>query len=661
MTQTREHPAFSSASNQTTPAFAPSDWLGELDVWLLAEGRHLRPWQKLGAHPWTWQGQHGAVFAVWAPRATAVHVRCDANDWQAQALELHTGCGIWVGFVPNAVIGQWYKFDVTGCDGQVVEKTDPYARKTELPPGNAAQICDIKSPTPNASAPHAPHAPRQSSSAMVIYEVHAGSWRRTGAEHATWDELATHLVPYVRDMGFTHIELMPVAEHPFYGSWGYQPTGLYAPTARHGGPEGFKRLVDAIHAAGLKLIIDWVPAHFPSDTHALAKFDGAALYEYADPREGVHQDWQTLIYDWSRPQVLNFLIANALFWIEHYEVDGLRVDAVASMLYRDYSRPQGEWIPNRYGGHENLEAISFLRELNDTLQTEAPHTVIIAEESTAFPKVTHPTADGGLGFTHKWNMGWMHDTLAYFSQDPLYRVHHHDKLTFSLVYAHSERYVLPLSHDEVVHGKGSLLNKMAGDRWQQLANLRALYAWMYAHPGKKLLFMGSEIAPDLEWNHDQELPWHLLTQSAHQGIQHLIRDLNHQYQTQPALFSRDHEPSGFQWLEVDDAAHGVLAFARWSDKPEETVVVVAHLLPTVLHGYCLGLPDVAPSDVWQEILNTDSCHYGGSNIGNHGRVQVQRHPHHGQPCSTQLTLPPLAVLWLRPALNTDKSTDKNIK
>lgn len=644
--------------------FTPSDWLGEWDVWLLSEGRHLRPWQKLGAHVWTWQAQPGVVFAVWAPRARAVQVRCDATEWQSHPLQLHPHIGIWVGFVPHAQAGQWYVFDVTGSNGVTVEKTDPYARATELPPGRAARVVDapdtpdFSAPSPSAQPTDPPHTHTHTDTqeAMRIYEVHAGSWQRNGAAHTTWDELASHLVPYVRDLGFTHIELLPVAEHPFYGSWGYQPIGLYAPTARHGGPEGFKRLVSAIHEAGLKLIVDWVPAHFPNDAHGLAQFDGAALYEYADPREGVHQDWNTLIYDWRTPQVRNFLIGNALFWVEVYGVDGLRVDAVASMLYRDYSRAPGQWLPNVQGGHENLEAIAFLRELNDTLHTHAPQVLTVAEESTAFPRVTHATHEGGLGFTHKWNMGWMHDTLAYFSQDPLYRIHHHHKLTFSLTYAHSERYVLPLSHDEVVHGKGSLLQKMAGDGWQKLANLRALYAWMYGHPGDKLLFMGSEFAPDTEWNHDAALPWQVLDKPAHAQLRDLVRDLNRLHQREPALHSRDHDPKGFEWLVADDAAHSVLAFVRHGHTVQDTVVVVAHLLPTVRHTYRLALPDVGPHRVWQEVLNTDSHHYGGSNVGNRGQVQAddhrsgsgsRSHAHHPY-SSITLTLPPLAVLWLKP-------------
>ncbi|MDP3324325.1 MAG: 1,4-alpha-glucan branching protein GlgB, partial [Hydrogenophaga sp.] len=511
--------------------------------------------------------------------------------------------------------------------------------------GNAARVCEPLRAAPAPAAAHTrPAAP------MAIYEVHAGSWKRPDGPHTlpTWDDLATHLVPYAAGLGFTHLELLPVSEHPFYASWGYQPTGLYAPTARHGSPEAFRRFVDAAHAAGLKIILDWVPAHFPADEHALARFDGTALYEHADPREGFHRDWNTLIYNFGRFEVRNFLVGNALFWVEQYGIDGLRVDAVASMLYRDYSRPAGEWVPNRDGGRENYEAIRFLREVHEVLQREAPQATTIAEESTAFPRVTGAVAEGGLGFDHKWNMGWMHDTLAYFSMDPVHRRWHHNKLTFAMMYAHSEDYCLPLSHDEVVHGKGSLLGKMAGDRWQQLANLRALYAWMYAHPGKKLLFMGAELAQPTEWDHDSELPWHLLQEPAHAGVQRLVGDLNHAYRAQPALHARDTDPHSFQWLVVDDADHSVLAFARYGHRLEDTVVLIANLTPMVRHGYRVGLPH---GGHWHETLNTDSTHYGGSNVGNHGRVQTDEVPMHGQRWSAALTLPPLAVLWLKPEVN----------
>jgi 1,4-alpha-glucan branching enzyme len=627
-----------------TPSHPPADtfWIGETDAWLLAEGRHLRPWQKLGAHPTTLNGQAGVAFAVWAPAARQVELTGDFNHWQPQPMRLRPECGVWELFVPGAHVGHWYKFAVHGADGRTVMKADPYARQTELPPGNAACVCEPLRDIPASPGPHLrPPAP------MAIYEVHAGSWKRPGGWDVmpTWDDLARELVPYAAGLGFTHIELLPVNEHPFYASWGYQPTGLYAPTARHGSPDAFRRFVDAVHAAGLKLILDWVPAHFPTDEHALARFDGTALYEHADPREGFHRDWNTLIYNFGRHEVKNFLVGNALYWVEQYGVDGLRVDAVASMLYRDYSRPAGEWVPNRDGGRENYEAIAFLREVHEVLQREAPQAITLAEESTAFPQVTGPVRDGGLGFDHKWNMGWMHDTLAYFGLDPVHRRWHHNKLTFSMVYAWSEDYVLPLSHDEVVHGKGSLLGKMSGDAWQQRANLRALYAWMYAHPGKKLLFMGAELAQPTEWNHDAELPWHLLADPAHAGVQQLVRDLNHGYREAPALHARDTDPHSFQWLVVDDADHSVLAFARYGQRVEDTVVVIANLTPVVRHGHRIGLPH---GGAWRERLNTDAGVYGGSNVGNHGRVLTEHQPMHGQQWSAGFTLPPLSVLWLQP-------------
>ncbi|MBL8389586.1 MAG: 1,4-alpha-glucan branching protein GlgB [Hydrogenophaga sp.] len=617
-------------------------WIGQTDAWLLAEGKHLRPWQKLGAHPTTLGGQAGVAFAVWAPAARWVGLSGDFNGWQAQGMRHRPECGVWELFVPGATVGAWYKFQVEGADGRTVMKTDPYARETELPPGNAARVCGpLRTPAPPAAPHQRPAAP------MAIYEVHAGSWKRPGGWDVmpTWDDLAQHLVPYAAGLGFTHLELLPVSEHPFYASWGYQPTGLYAPTARYGTPEGFRRFVDAAHAAGLKIILDWVPAHFPTDEHALARFDGTALYEHADPKEGFHRDWNTLIYNFGRHEVKNFLVGNALYWIEEYGIDGLRVDAVASMLYRDYSRPEGEWVPNRDGGRENYEAIAFLREVHEVLQREAPQAMTIAEESTAFPKVTGAVQDGGLGFDHKWNMGWMHDTLAYMAQDPVHRRWHHHKMSFAMMYAYSEDYVLPLSHDEVVHGKGSLLAKMSGDHWQKLANLRALYAWMYAHPGKKLLFMGAELAQPGEWNHDAELPWHLLEQPGHAGVQNLVHDLNALYRQQPALHARDTDPDSFRWLVVDDADQSVMAFVRFGRALEDTLVAVANFTPVVRHGYRVGLPH---DGAWTERLNTDSSHYGGSNVGNHGRVLAETLPMHQQAWSAGLTLPPLGVLYLQP-------------
>ncbi len=621
---------------------APAFWIGETDAWLLAEGKHRRPWQKLGAHPCVMQGQAGTAFAVWAPAARQVALLGDFNGWQAQAMRLRPECGVWELFVPGAGVGAWYKFQVEGADGQTVMKSDPYARETELPPGNAARVCEALRP---ATTPTGPHV--RPDKAMAIYEVHVGSWKRPGGWHVmpNWDDLTQHLVPYAAGMGFTHLELLPVSEHPFYASWGYQPTGLYAPSARYGSPDGFRRFIDAAHSAGLKIILDWVPAHFPTDEHALARFDGTALYEHADPREGFHRDWNTLIYNFGRHEVKNFLVGNALFWIEQYGIDGLRVDAVASMLYRDYSRPEGEWVPNQDGGRENYEAIAFLREVHEVLQQEAPQAVTMAEESTAFPRVTGAVREGGLGFDHKWNMGWMHDTLAYLAQDPVHRRWHHNRLTFSLMYAWSEDYVLPLSHDEVVHGKGSLLTKMSGDTWQKLANLRALYAWMYAHPGKKLLFMGAELAQPTEWNHDGELPWHLQEDPAHAGVQNLVHDLNSLYRQQPALHARDTDPHSFRWLVVDDAAQSVLAFVRFGHRLEDTVVVIANFTPMVRSDYRIGLPHAGH---WVERLNSDSGHYGGGNVGNQGRLLAQAHPLHEQNWSAALTLPPLGVLWLQP-------------
>jgi 1,4-alpha-glucan branching enzyme len=480
---------------------------------------------------------------------------------------------------------------------------------------------------------------------MSIYEVHLGSWRRHVEDNGflSWDELADQLVPYARDLGFTHLELMPVAEFPFDGSWGYQPVGLYAPTARFGEPEGFLRFVERCHAEGLGVLLDWVPAHFPSDPHGLAQFDGTPLYEHADPREGFHQDWNTLIYNFGRAEVRNFLVANALFWVERYGVDGLRVDAVASMLYRDYSRKAGEWVPNVHGGRENLEAIAFLKRMNEVVGVERPQAVTLAEESTAFPGVSRPVYAGGLGFHYKWNMGWMHDTLQYFERDPVHRRHHQNEITFSLVYAFNENFVLPLSHDEVVHGKGALLAKMPGDRWQKFANLRAYYGLMFGHPGKKLLFMGSEFGQDREWNHDRSLDWHLLEGDAHRGLQSLVRDLNRLYAATPALHERDFTPDGFEWIVHDDARHSVLAFVRRGADPDGLVLVVSNLTPVVQQDYRLGVPRLG---AWRERINTDSAYYGGSNVGTaFGELTAEPQPWNGQAQSLVLALPPLATVF----------------
>ena len=620
-------------------------WLGDTDVWLLNEGRHLRPWEKLGAHPFTAEGMAGVAFAVWAPNARQVGLAGDFNLWNGRChpMRKRRECGVWEIFVPALAPGALYKFDVLGADSRREMKSDPYALSSELPPGHASRVMDLPAPVAGRTA-----ARRQANALgapICIYEVHAGSWRRPGGGLPDWDFLSQHLVPYAAGMGFTHIELLPVNEHPFYASWGYQPTGLFAPTARYGTPEAFRSFVAAVHAAGLQLILDWVPGHFPSDAHALARFDGTALYEHEDPREGLHRDWNTLIYNWGRNEVRNFLVGNALFWIERYGIDGLRVDAVASMLYRDYSRAPGEWIPNRHGGRENLEAIAFLRDVNRVVGEEAPGTATMAEESTAFPGVTKPPWAQGLGFNYKWNMGWMNDTLAYFALDPVHRQHHHDRISFMMVYTYSEHFILPLSHDEVVHGKGSLYGRMPGDAWQKRANLKALFALMYAQPGRKLMFMGCEFGQHREWNHDAELDWGLLQDEGHAGVQRLVRDLNHLYRSRPALHGRDDDPGGFAWIEVNDRAHSVFGFVRHGYAPGQQVLVVCNLTPVPRHGYRLGVPQ---GGLWHECLNTDSVHYGGSGLGNLGAVAAQDLPSHGMPHSLSLTLPPLSVIWLEP-------------
>jgi len=624
--------------------------LGEMDAWLLAEGTHLHPYTVLGAHPCDTDGVPGTRFAVWAPNATRVSVVGDFNLWDGRRhpMRLRRECGVWELFVPGVAVGARYKFEVRTQTGQVLPpRADPYARQAELRPATAS----IVAPLPVVQRlPETRHAANALDAPMSIYEVHLGSWRRvvdasTGASRwPTWDELADLLVPYAKDMGFTHLELLPVSEHPFDGSWGYQPVGLYAPTARFGAPEGLLRLVQRCHAAGIGVLLDWVPAHFPSDPHGLGQFDGTHLYEYADPREGFHNDWNTLIYNLGRTEVRNFLAGNALYWLERYGVDGLRVDAVASMLYRDYSRKAGEWIPNAHGGRENLESIAFLREVNTLVGRECPGAVTMAEESTAFPGVSRPVHAGGLGFHYKWNLGWMHDTLQYMRRDPIHRKHHQDELTFGLAYAFSEHFVLPLSHDEVVHGKGSLLGKMPGDHWQRFANLRAYLGFLFAHPGKKLLFMGGEFAQVREWNHDQSLDWHLLDDPAHAGVQQLVRDLNRLYTSTAALHQRDCQPEGFEWLAHDDARHSVISFIRRGVDPTTFIVVVCNFTPTVHRGYRVGVPQ---SGVYRERLNTDSAYYGGSNTGTpQGAATAQAQSWHGRPFSITLTLPPLATVFL---------------
>jgi 1,4-alpha-glucan branching enzyme len=635
-------------------AFAPT--LGELDLHLMGEGRHEELYARLGAHVVEHQGVRGTAFAVWAPSARAVSVVGDFNSWDGRLHPMRSmgPTGIWELFLPEVAPGDRYKYELLSADGDLLLKADPYAQETEVPPKTASVVYE---PAYTWSDQDAEFLARRREAQPLgepvsIYEVHLGSWRLNSLEDnrsLTYPELADELSAYANDLGFTHVELLPVMAHPFTGSWGYQVTGYYAPTPNYGSPDDLRAFVDRLHQRGLGVILDWVPAHFPRDEFALARFDGTALYEHADPRRGSHPDWGTLVFNLGRYEVRNFLISNALFWLREYHVDGIRVDAVASMLYLDYSRREGEWVPNQFGGREDLEAVAFLKELNEVIYSHEPGIISAAEESTAWPGVSRPTYLGGLGFGFKWNMGWMHDTLGYFQQDPIYRRYHHHELTFSLMYAFSENFVLPLSHDEVVHGKGSLYSKMGGnDHWQKLANLRALYAYMWAHPGKKLLFMGGELAQQAEWSHERSLDWHLLERPDHAGIQSLVRDLNRLYRSEPALYELDSDPSGFYWLEPNDADNNIVAFARRSsgtDEPERIVVFVANLSPTPRENYRLGLPR---SDRWREALNTDSSYYGGSDVGNLGGVVPEPIPWHGQPFSAQLTLPPLAAVMLVP-------------
>jgi 1,4-alpha-glucan branching enzyme len=627
--------------------------IGELDLHLIGEGRHEALYDRLGAHVRTIDGVSGTAFAVWAPAARAVSVVGDFNSWDGRIHPMRSmgSGGVWELFLPDVSNGQRYKYEILSADGELLLKADPYAQETELPPKTASVIV---TPSHEWSAGDTAFIERRDAAqplgeAMSIYEVHLGSWRLNSLEDnrsLTYTELADELAAYVTDLGFTHVELLPVMAHPFSGSWGYQVTGYYAPTPRYGSPDEMRAFVDRLHCNGIGVILDWVPAHFPRDAFGLARFDGSALYEHDDPRRGAHPDWGTLVFNFGRHEVRNFLISNALFWLREYHIDGIRVDAVASMLYLDYSRREGEWVPNEFGGREDLDAVSFLKELNESMYGSEPGTVSIAEESTAWPGVSRPTYLGGLGFGFKWNMGWMHDTLAYFEQDPIYRRYHHHELTFSLMYAFSENFVLPLSHDEVVHGKGSLYTKMGGsDHWQKLANLRALYAYMWAHPGKKLLFMGQEFAQRDEWSEQRSLDWHLLESAEHAGMQSLIRDLNGVYRAEPALWELDADPLGFWWLEPNDADNNVLAFARRSADGSRLLVFVANLSPVPRHGYRIGLPRAVR---WREALNTDSSFYGGADIGNLGGVQPDPIPWHDQPVSAELTLPPLAAIWLVP-------------
>lgn len=617
--------------------------LTDFDLYLLGEGTHQRLFDKLGAHMMSLEGVRGVAFVVFAPNAKRVSVVGDFNFWDSRRHAMRVrGTGYWEIFIPGVAAGDRYKFDMVGPQGQHLPlKADPLAFAAEIRPSTASIVLD-ESLLPNPTS--APKQVNALNAPMSIYEVHLGSWqRKAGNEWLTYRELADTLPRYVRDLGFTHVEFMPVSEHPFDGSWGYQPTGMFAPTSRFGSTEDFAALVDACHREGLAVLLDWVPGHFPDDPHGLAMFDGTALYEHANPLQGRHLDWGTLIYNYGRTEVVNFLISNALFWLERYGIDGLRVDAVASMLYLDYSRPAGGWIPNKYGGRENLEAIEFLRRFNMEVFAKFPNTTTAAEESTSWPQVSRPVEFGGLGFGYKWNMGWMHDTLDYISKDPIHRRFHHDQLRFSLHYAFSENFILPLSHDEVVHGKRSILGRMPGDEWQRFANLRAYYAFMFAHPGKKLMFMGCEFGQEREWNHDRSLDWHLLDQPKHRGIQSLVRDLNHLHRSLPALHDLDCDPAGFEWIVTDDAENNVYAWMRKGDAARERCLVIVNFSPNVYHDYRVKVPFPGK---WREVFNSDSVHYGGTNVGNIGSIETSERlvPY------LNLTVPPLAAIFLVPDL-----------
>ena len=623
--------------------------LGELDEYLMGEGRHAELYKRLGSHPAEVAGIRGTVFCVWAPNARRVSVVGPFNGWDGRRhpMRKRVGVGVWELFIPGLDTGTTYKYEVLGVHGDVLPlKADPVAFAAEQPPATASIVCGLPrhewSDAGWMSQREVRHATNQP---VSIYEVHLGSWRRgAGDEILDYDTQADLLIPYMQEMGFTHVEFLPVTEHPFTGSWGYQPVGLFAPTSRFGSPEAFARLVDRLHQAGIGVIVDWVPAHFPSDAHGLAHFDGTALYEHEDPRLGFHQDWNTLIYNFGRTEVSNFLQASALYWLDQFHVDALRVDAVASMLYLDYSRKEGEWIPNRHGGNENLDAIAFLRETNQRILERHPGTLTIAEESTAWPGVSRPVADGGLGFNYKWNMGWMHDTLAYMSLDPIHRRHHHHQMTFGMVYAYSENFVLPISHDEVVHGKGSLIGKMPGDRWQRFANLRAYLAFMWTHPGKKLLFMGCEFGQEREWNHDRSLDWHLLDDPMHAGVKGLVRDLNALYRSNAALHELDCDPSGFEWLGADDSENSVYSFVR-RGSGGDPVMVICNMTPMPRPGYRIGAP---LAGTWSVRLNSDAEEYGGSGSAVAEHVEAVPVSWHGRPHSLELDLPPLAVVILAP-------------
>jgi len=625
--------------------------VSEFDLYLMGEGRHYDTYEKLGAHVVTHEGVAGVHFAVWAPSARRVSVVGDFNRWDGRVdvMRPRGSSGIWELFVPELAEGAIYKYEIIGPNGNMLPlKADPYGFRSELRPNTGSVVARLdKHQWSDSDWMHRRTTKKWLDSPIAIYEVHLGSWRTLPEQKNRWltyHELGDQLIPYVKELGYTHIELLPIMEHPFDGSWGYQTIGYYAATSRFGTPTEFMEFVDRCHQADLGVFLDWTPAHFPRDTHGLSQFDGTYLYEHSDPRQGSHPDWGTLVYNYGRNEVQNYLISNALFWLDKYHIDGLRVDAVASMLYLDYSRKQGEWVPNKYGGRENLEAIAFLKRLNEVAYERFPGILNIAEESTSWPSVSRPTYLGGLGFSLKWNMGWMNDTLKYFSSNPIYRKYEHNKLTFSLIYAFTENFLLPFSHDEVVHGKNSLLHKMPGDLWQQFANLRLLYAYQYAHPGKKLLFMGQEFAQRHEWTEKHSLDWHLLQYASHRGIQHLVADLNHFYGAEPALHEVDFDWQGFEWIDANDGDNSVLSFIRRGRTPGDFLVAVLNATPVVRQKYRIGVPEPG---AYREVFNSDAERYGGSNVGNEGQVQAEAIPHLGRPNSLELTLPPLAAIYLK--------------
>ncbi len=632
------------------------------DIYLFKEGNHFRLYEKLGSHEMVRESVPGIYFAVWAPNAQEVSVIGDFNGWNNQTHKLGArwdSSGIWEGFIPNLTTGVIYKYHITSRhNGFETEKADPFAFFAESPPKTASKVCNIDYSWQDSKWMKERAAKNSSEAPFSIYEVHLGSWRRVpeeGNRSLTYREHANYLVDYVKKMGFTHVELMPIMEHPFYGSWGYQCLGYFAPTSRYGDPQDLMHLIDSFHQNGIGVLLDWVPSHFPGDGHGLAYFDGTHLYEHSDPQKGFHPDWKSYIFNMGRAEVKEFLISSALFWFEKYHVDGLRVDAVASMLYLDYSRNQGEWIPNIYGGRENIEAINFLRQMNEVIYQKYPDVQMIAEESTAWGGVSRPTNCGGLGFGMKWNMGWMHDTLEYFKKEPVYRKFHHSELTFSMLYAFTENFVLSLSHDEVVHGKGSIFGRMPADDWQRWANLRLLYAYMFAHPGKKLLFMGNEFGQWGEWKHEESLDWHVLQYPQHGGVQSLVRDLNILMCREPALYKFDFEPQGFEWVDHNDWQDSVLSFLRKGSSPESTVLVVCNFTPVVRYDYRIGVPE---QGFWQEIFNSDAQYYGGANVGNCGGAQAQPIGWHGRPYSVSLTIPPLGVVFLKQSQKENLSSQR---